>query len=419
MGLCFLAARWLVALPLVLALAACGASATVTPTVQPQPTALNAPATPAPADTPTVAPTVAPTATPEPAGVLPAPLLFVDDAGQLVRLAVDGVTITPLTREAWSINEFAVAPDGSLAYTTFLADEGVSLLVRIAADGSGRTELARGTLSGVTVAADGSFQAGIFYGASRPAGPDLPPGVWSFPASGEPILLVAATEPLRSADMVDSGTNYQPIAWSPDGRRLLLRAIVNFGPDGPGGDAGSVGLALYDAADGQVEELRPKGEEPLCFEPAWSRDSAAIYCANGAIVLEATPALWRIDPANGASQTLLPASEGEQQLMTLSPRDVGDGLYVMVGVTLSGPSGYSVAFTPRLFPRDGAAPRDLLAKPLDAGYEGVLWAPDGSGVIVGRMPTGMTRSLVWLPFDGGAAVELASGRAAPFKWGMP
>ncbi len=81
----------------------------------------------------------------------------------------------------------------------------------------------------------------------------LEAGTWSFPRDGgEPVQLAAATPPTQ-----DAGTYYMPIEWSPDGQKLLLRTTLNNGPDGPGGDVGTIGLALFDRQSGEVRQLLP------------------------------------------------------------------------------------------------------------------------------------------------------------------
>jgi hypothetical protein len=171
--------------------------------------------------------------------VLPAPLLFVNDESEIARMETDGETVTTLMDEQDLVIDFAVAPGGgSLAYITIAQDTQATTLVRANADGSGRTELARGIIRSVTVAADGSVQAGVLGDSADRAGGALPLGAWNFPADGGvPTLLAASTEPSSAADgTVTPGTHAQPLAWSPDGSKLLLRLTLNMGPDGPAGD---------------------------------------------------------------------------------------------------------------------------------------------------------------------------------------
>jgi Tol biopolymer transport system component len=141
--------------------------------------------------------------------VLPAPLLFVDEGYRLARLDADGVTRTTIVEEKATIISFVRSPDGTtIAYITVDANQRATL-VRVAPNGSGRTELARGTIRGVTVAADGSVPVGALFDTASADGKALAGGVWDFPATGGgPALLVAATEPTATAD----GVHYEPAA---------------------------------------------------------------------------------------------------------------------------------------------------------------------------------------------------------------
>jgi hypothetical protein len=347
-----------------------------------------------------------------PAGVLPAPLLFINDQNELARMDVDAKTVTALTNEQDLIIDFAVAPgDGSLAYVTIAAGGQNTTLVRANADGSGRTELARGIIRGITIAANGSVQAGVEGDTIDVHGKTLQLGTWNFPAAGGvPTLLAAATEPTQAADGTTTpGTHYQPLAWSPDGSKLLIRLTMNMGPDGPGGDIGSNGLALYDVDGSQVRELLPLGKEPLCVIPVWSRTSDALFCANAAAIGSPTPALWRLDLADGGPKTIIPSAE--PLVATFSPRDTPDGLYVLVGAY--GDSG--IKLMPQRIGPDGSV-IEQLPLPIEAGFDGGLWALDGSGVIVGRPTAGANRILVWQPLGERATVELMTGSIGKLEW---
>jgi hypothetical protein len=342
--------------------------------------------------------------------VLPAPLLFIDGENEIARMDIDGATVTTLTSEQELVFDFAVSATGeTLGYLTIAADGPTTTLVRANADGGGRAELARGIMRGVTVAADGSVQVGVVGDTSGATGA-LQLGTWNFPADGgAPTLLAASTQPTSAADGTTPGAHYQPLAWSPDGSKLLLRLTMNLGPDAASGDIGSTGLALYDVGSIQTRELLPLGNEPLCIAPAWSHGSDAVLCANAAAIGPPTPALWRLSLTDGAQQTIIPADE--PLTATFSPRDLPEGLYVLVG--FYGESGLSLMPT-RISP-DGV-PIEQLPLPVEAGHDGGLWAPDASGVIVGRPTAGADRVIVWQPLGEGATVELMTGSIGRLEW---
>jgi hypothetical protein len=413
------------ALALALALAACSQTAAPVPTTVPAatqaPVATAAPTaapTTAPATTeaPTVAPTVAlteaPAPTAAPAGVLPAPLLFINDENEIARMEVDGTTVTTLTSEPDLIIDFAVSPaDGALAYLTIDADGQGTTLVRANAEGGERAELARGIIRGVTVAADGSVQAGVVGDAAGADGTGLQLGAWNFPSDDSaPTQLAAASEPTQAADgTMNPGAHYQPLAWSPDGSKLLMRLTMNFGPDAPAGDIGSTGLALYDVGAIQARDLLPLGAEPLCIDPAWARGSDAIVCANAAAIGPPTPALWRLDLANDSQETIIPAAE--PLVVTFSPHDTPEGLYVLAGSYVE--SGLSL-MPQRITPDNVTI--DQLPLPIEAGHDGGLWAPDDHAAPVGRPTATANRIIVWQPLGEGATVELMTGSIGKLEW---
>lgn len=414
-------------LALFLALAACGQPAVSTPTVAPpatvpaattlpEPTTAPAEPTAPPEPTATAVPADEPTTVPEPAtaanGVLPAPLLFITNENELARMETDGATIVTLTDEQNLMIDFVVSPaDSSLAYLTIAENSPDTTLVRTNADGSNRVELAHGIIRGLTFAQDGSIQAGVLGETTSADGSALQPGAWNFPADGSaPALLAPATEPTQAADgSTAPGFHYQPIAWSPDGSKLLMRLTLNMGPDAPSGDIASTGLALYDVGGIQLRELLPLGQEPLCIEPAWSNTSDAIVCANAGAVGAPTPALWRLELASGEQQILLPATE--PLVTTFSPRDTPEGLFVLAGTYTDN----GLSLKPQRISPEGQA-TDLLGQPLEAGYDGGLWAPDGSGVIVGRPTASANRTIIWQPLDQSAGVELMTGSIGKLAW---
>lgn len=406
--------RLVFALAIILTLAACSPQPTGTPPTTPMATTVSALTT---ASIEPTAAAIAPTATPAVAAMLPAPLLFISDENNIARLEVDGTTVTTVADEQELIIDFAVSPAGdALAYLT-IADGTRTTLIRRNVDGSSRTELARGIIRGVTVSSDGSVQAGMLFDVTGADGATLAPGVWSFPADGaDPRLLIAATDPVSSGGNTTPGSHYQPVAWAPDGSRLLLRSTMNMGPDGPAGDIGSTGIALYDAESGQARELLPLGTEPLCVVPAWSRARDAILCANGAAIGPPTPPLWRLDLASGNQQPLIPAGESVDQV--LSPRELADGIYILAAESTA---GFSQQFMPQRIAPDGVVSA-LLPQPIEAGYDGGLWAPDGSSVIVGRPAASANRTIVWQPLGigqtgtAGEPTELLSGSIGKLEW---
>jgi hypothetical protein len=382
-------------------------AATAAPTAQP-------PATPAaPAAT---ALSVAP---PQPANLLPAPLLFIDRSGQIAQLATDGMTLTTLTAEDAQVIEFAVsAADGALVYLAIPPGSQLTHLVTVGADGSGRTELLRGVLRGVTITPDGqSVQVGVVDKPAQGLSGELGPGVWSIPfGGGEATQLQAAVPVMRSGETVTPGVGYQPISWSPNGERLLLRSVADYGPNAPGGDISSTGLAVYEQEAGQARELLPVGRQPHCTQPEWALRGDAIFCANNLYVSNADPALWRLDVQTGAQQALVPGSAGQDAYHVVAGIAEGEGgIYALVGT--STPTQAATEFELRWLSSDGEGD-GILREPIQGGY-GLIFAPDTSGIVAGSLGAGRAPgvTLRWHPLDGDPPRDLVSAGSTMLRWG--
>lgn len=389
------------------------------PTVTPQATATPEATVATVTEEPTGLPTVVPTET---ANILPAPLYFINDENQIARFEPDARTITPITSEEVSVFDFTISPlDGSLVYLT-IGDDGVTTtVVRSDALGKNRVELAQGIVRSAAISYFGdTVEIGVLDDGAESNGSTLEAGVWSIPITGgEPRLLEASTDPQTDdAGEVVPGTHYLPVAWSPSGEQLLLRTTLNYGPDGPGGDIGTVGLALYDRQENAVRELLPKGEPPLCAIPAWDSQSVSVYCAAPFYLGDETPALWSLAVVTGAREPLIPLRDGEQINLVSSVRELSDGLYMLTATTtLDG--GTTPEFTAQRTALDGRSEQQvLIQEPLTLGGD-ALWANDASGVVLVLANDGESE-LVWQPFRGGERLSLVNGiNSTILGWGKP
>lgn len=408
--------RLLAALLIAGVLAGCGAPSAVAPTAAPAATAAPTAAAPtaeptaAPAAEPTAAaaPTAEPTAAPA-AGVLPAPLYVLNSQQQIVRLEADGKTSAQVTNEDAPISGFAVSPaDSTLLYV--VGQPVPNKLVRADAHGGARAELLTGQVSQPVWSPDGRRYA--FSWGDGPQGA----GVYSAEAQGgAPKLLVANLA--RAKDGSKPGQLRTPIAWSPDGQRLLLMTAPDNGPDAPGGDIGVVGMAVA-GGDGALTELvRPGGDPHSCYSAAWSADGGQVYCASYGMTGGA-PALWRM-PSAGGEPGILIASEGTNQADVFNPIAVNDQLYAFVGVTAdaSQPIAYHMQ---RLDTQSGKA-STVRAEALDIdAVLWSLWARDGSGAVTQKPEPGGSsgNTLIWTPAEG-APVQLGVRGAGTPQWGAP
>jgi hypothetical protein len=385
-----------------------------------------APAVPteAPPIVPTEAPPTAPTAEPSAAGLLPAPLYFIDAQNQISRIEVDGTTITQITSEDDKVFEFVVSPaDGSLAYITIADDGFTTRLVRSDGMGQGRAELQRGIMRGIAIGYSGeTIEVGVLDPApNMQMTPEaLTPGTWSFPiAGGAPTQIQASTPPTQAADgNTTPGDHYMPIAWSPDGQKLLLRTSINLGPDMPGGDVGTIGLALFERQSGEVRQLLPTSSEPLCVVASWDTQSTAIYCSTAYYVGDNTPALWRLNIVTGEQEPLIPIMDGDKINSVFSVREMSDGLYSLVAAADSS-SSETLSYTAQRTALDAVSDSEqLIADPLALGYGSVLWGDDASSMVVPIAIGDNEVELTWYPFLGGKPFVLVSGQlGADLAWG--
>jgi Tol biopolymer transport system component len=362
-------------------------------------------------------------------GILPAPIIYLDVEDQaaapgsqdLWRLEVDGVTAMQITNEAMPITSFAVSPrDGAIAYTTYDQND----LVRIDADGENRTvlvdepdlssqprddEWARVSSANVAWSPDGS-QIAYGYG-----------GIHIVPAvGGEPRVLISDKIVTVSGQLSQESRYYRPLAWSPDGTKIL--ALEGFGVEGSG-------YAVVNVDNGEVLSL---GSAVLCCEPSWSRDSQSFYFSSAAFGM-IVPGLWQVNVHSGDVRTIirgmerigLPEDTGEQMVLVQSAQELQDGhLYAFTATgtyeELFIDEQTKTEILPRLTMSRISSEGEITPLRMDAYALGeALWAEDASGAVITAMeeddyPSG---SLLWIPSDGSEPV-LLGGRGFQPKWGM-
>jgi Tol biopolymer transport system component len=360
-------------------------------------------------------------------GVLPAPVIYLGAEDEPVapgkqnlwRMEVDGVTATQITDEVVPITSFAVSSvNGAIAYTTFSEND----LIRIEADGGAREVLFDGVdltsqPSDATVAQtsnanvawspDGS-QIAFGYG-----------GINVIPAvGGEPRVLLA--DKIVGEGPSQEARYYRPLAWSPDGTKIL--ALEGYGIEGSG-------YAVVDVASGEVVSL---GTGVRCCEPSWSLDGRSFYFSSPVFGM-ITPGLWQANAATGEVTTIirgmesagLPDVTGEPMSLIQSARQLSDGYLYAFSAFGSyddlfrdeyGNESIAKLTMSRISP-DGS---EVTALRSDAyAFGDALWAQDGSGAVITAVAEGDTPSgaLIWLKCDDSEAVVLG-GRGFQPRWGV-
>lgn len=393
-------------------LAACGVPAAPAPTAAP--TAAPVPTLPPPptlAPTATAVPTAAPaptTATPSEGIRLPTALYILNES-QIFRIERDATTITQITNETpiepgvSAVVDFSVSPrDGSLAYTLQTAEGGQSfqILLRADADGANRTILLdKSTVINPIWSPDGSqiaYQLGVGENAPEK------PGIYVLPVGGgEPRLLIEAA--LFSEVDNPEARAYDPVAWSPDGTKLLVAAYL-IGIERC--DAG-----VLDVASGTVTIIQAANDmvSSDCYEAlAWNADGSAVYVGMRLPGLSPpVPGLWRADVQTGAVTQIIPETINEQFAVVASPFAAGDRLLIQLAQSEQLPDpieGRVPSFGLAAAAADGSNLQQLRSE----GYPTfrALWAPDGSGAVVQFFQEERGVVVLWLPSDGSAAVEL-------------
>ncbi len=332
---------------------------------------------------PTVGATVLPLPTATPLARLPAPLYLIEQ-DQIARLEPDGSRMIQITYEAQPVRELSVAANGTLVYLT--GDELVAL------DGAGRRLLLRAPgLSNPRIAPDGQLVA---YHLADPAPglivgrDDSPGGVYlSAITGGRPSLLMADDPEPATPDFANPAWRYMPVAWSPDGSRLLLYAVMLPEMGIPGGEAVIVHF------DGSDKLMRAPS---CCEEEVWSVDGSELTVAGGGPAPDIRFGLYRIDAASGVETAVLTADETTVPLAR-APQRLADGIiYAFVELVSWSDYNWDYPFRP-VMARVNDAGNVTTARPERLGEPLlVLWDPQARGAVV---KFAEQEHLIWLPTD--------------------
>jgi WD40 repeat protein len=307
--------------------------------------------------------------------LLPQSLYFLknDNAGfmQVYRLDPDGKTTRQITFEPSNVESYDVSPkDGSVAYTSN------NQLLLVNSDGAGRNVLVDGgpldsddayitrRVGGVVWSPDGETIAFGFGGLN----------FYALSSGGANRVLENLVDTSPGIPILREG--YAPVAYAPDGRKLLVNIAYYEG-----------GVYAIYYLDGGTLVRSP--ENPVsCCVGSWSPDGSVYYAASPYLGLIA-PGLWRIN-ADGTVVALLgiDSSQGGPIHFAQSPILGPDGrLYFFYN---SVPSVEEVTSRTPLFmvssEQDGVSDRvNLLPTPFDPVNE-ILWAPDASFAVMAFAP---------------------------------
>ncbi|MCC9074783.1 SH3 domain-containing protein [Litorilinea aerophila] len=376
--------------------------------------------TPSPAATVTPAPSPAAQASPaaNDAPLLPAPLYFIGENGQIMRLEVDGTTLTQITNEAEPVTDFDLSPYGSGALPRLVYVSGNAL---IESNGAGTSRIVKVQGEPLTGQEDQIVReirsprfspdgTRIAYGLN---------GVHLIPAGAAtaqttPVQTIRPSDPFPTPGSERSGPPprfFWPLSWSPDGSRLLLQYV--YYPEGGG-------LAIQELESGTLVEVGNFSGFPCC-QPSWSQDGRSIFVVDQ-VFGEPVAHLWRIDAATGGGVQLVagePLTPGDPFRQFSAPHQTAAGeLLAFVSQTAPNTQPAGLFTLHRVVLQDVGA--ELVPLRDDAHTaEDVAWAPDDSGValvhITERGAPPFTGSLIWLPVDGSPAVTLPARGHRP-QW---
>ena len=318
-------------------------------------------------------------ATPPPAteSLLPASMYFLnaDSAGhnQIYRLERDGVTVTQLTFEPASVEQYDVSQvDGSLAYTTN------NQLFTVQRDGSNRSMIVDG----------GTLDP------NSPATTLLSDPLWSLDAQtiafGHKGInfysVVAGQSTLALPSKIDSqgfGQMYYPQSYSPDSTKLLI-TIAPIASDGSFS-------AIYHPIDNTLVELKNPtgGSGSTCCSFSWSADSASIYTGTAFLSPFTSAGMSRVDTNNGQMEALLTSDEvAETFNLATAPFLAPDGQLYFIYANQIGLNNFSVNVDLQMVRSapDGVTGRTVLRPESFSNASGYLWAPDASFLIATTYP---------------------------------
>jgi Tol biopolymer transport system component len=261
--------------------------------------------------------------------------------------------------------------------------------------------------------ADGSQIAFVGGGPPEQAG-SMPAGVYVIPAAGGAPRLLQANDKVDPANPSADARGYSPVAWSPDGTKLLLSAYSM--------TVETCSAAIKDVSTGTLTPIQaPEELVAGCASGRWSPDGKLIYTTMARPGPQPpVPGLWTVDPQTGASTPFLQGQfeNGLYQLVT-NYRPLEDGsVYAFVAEVETLPDPFGGVFPAyQLTQRSQTDGLVLREEPLVVTGQ-ALWAPDNSGVIVDLVQPASTNGVVtaWVPISGGPVVELGPFMGEAKQW---
>lgn len=320
---------------------------------------------------------------------------------QVWRMEADGTTMTQLTDEKFSVDDFSVSQaDGSLAFVT---DNQLFLV-----DSAGKNR----RLVAESVKGDqGGYEAFVASPVFSPDGRTLAYALGGLHlydvTSGEDELALTDGGNLLGESFIFSKENYAPGPWSPDGDKLLIIMAYFEGST----------LAIMEP--GNDEPFRRLwSHDPVCCSYDWTPDGSSVLVANPWFGTH-WPGLWQYDAETGEEFPLVTTLPGKSRF---------------VGWPVQLPSGDLLYFYGEKFTQEEGIPLIMVqsspgggdwtqVRPEEFRIVQALWAEDGSLALIhvfleDRNLESSTAQIVLARPDGSPLqVLLEMKNLGPMEWG--
>jgi WD40 repeat protein len=303
-----------------------------------------------PSETPMPTEQIIPTATLDMSTVLPKQLFFMaaDSGGQwqIHRLDRDGSKIKKITDVDKGISGFDVSPvDGSIVYTSN------NRLFTINRNGKDRQELIKNV---------GAL--GLFSPLWTPDGGSI---VYRL---GKDTSIYNVVTQSRAVLVKGSEVSaIQPVAFSPDGQKLLLHRQDGY-------------QVIYDLSTKTFVEMQPFESVTMQIPGCHWNDPQSLFCNTHVLAGAILPGLWRVNADSGIPQALLWSRENPFPLVAAPRQDPAGNLYFLFGKT-----GENLPEPPLSFVRsepDGVTNRTSLRPEIFQYVRDAFWIPDNRGLII-------------------------------------
>ncbi len=368
---------------------------------------------------------------------LPAPLYFLNQQGQIMRLAADGVTVQPVTTEATPITAFDVDPTG--AYLVYVTDND---LIRTNTWGQERHLILTGAPAS-PAGTPGQWKNNLLYVAFAPDGKGV-----ALAYNGIQLIRdISVLEPVVTMDtLVSNGSEAElqpgaqfyflapgayPTLWSPDGQRLFIT--------GGRMATDSMSHLILDLTTRQLTEIKPvPPSQPesersrqsglACYTAMlgttqrWARTAPALWSASDFYAMGGPTGLAKLNALDGTVAPLFyayPVCHGDTTVENATQMRLFRSIYesttgVLWGFVSTNYEPERPLVTPMQMVQFEPAGAQITPLRADSHYLGheILWAEDDRGAVVivrERVGDDLNHNqgkLLWLPSDGGPALDL-------------